>query len=73
MNHLLKFLKNSSTIVVERSVLYEPSKLQLENLIIHLSDIFDVSTKIHLDLPNVECEGFPTFSEREIYILERKI
>ena len=66
---LLSLLKISSTIVLEYAVDFGPSNQQSKDLLERIPH--KVETVINLELPNVETEGFPTYSKRKIIILKR--
>lgn len=66
---LLSFVKKSDTIVLEYPVEYEPAIHKSHDLMSKIPH--KVETVINLELPEVQTEGFPTYSKRRIFILKR--
>jgi hypothetical protein len=67
---LIRFLQKVKTVVVEYAEEFEPASHQVARL---LKDIpLDITTRISLQLPMVEVDGFPVYNKRQMIILERK-
>lgn len=72
INSLFSFIKRCDTIILECAILYKESLNQVQDLINHIHDDFNIVSTLYLDLPKVESVGFPTYSERIIYVIKRK-
>lgn len=69
---LVSFLSSAHLVVLEYATLFKPSQDQVGKVLMNVHKYFDIGVAFNLDLPEIVCDGFPTYHNRVMYILTRK-